>query len=841
MTQPPNNPTSGDAEGTSPEHPGAPSKAPARAGGLLGAGDTLGEFEIQEEIGRGGMGTVYRAHQKSLQRVVALKILAPHVSHSPKAVVRFQREAQAAANLHHSHIVAIHSQGSSDGHFYYAMELIDGVDLSKTISLARASLESADDMEETRAGSRSSLPDSAVGVTITLGAGQADRANLGASSALPSASLEDSAVILGTMPAAQRASEEHFAFIAEQLAEVAGALAYAHARGVIHRDIKPHNLILSKDGRLLITDFGLARVLEQPGVTVTGEFLGSPLYTAPEQIAGDGKGVDHRADIYSLAATMYEWLALRPPFPGTTREVVIGQVLRGQPTPLRLLDPSIPIDLETICLRAMDRHPDRRYQNAELFRDDLRAFLSGRRIRARRAGWMKRALRWTGRHPKVSLGAAAVAIALALTGLSWRVSTVNRQAQSLLTQRESQVEEKAEKLDEQAAQLESLIAAINALSPQELIISGVDLAKKVPDLVERGAQATQARMDALVPTTTEVGTLASIAARVVEDLFRTTASPLDALRIQTLAVDPRLIFLRAAMNAVNPVDGIRRTDPYVRDSSDYTARYLRALLNARAGRYEEMASDAAKLVELRGDDANAHLVRGLADLLVNQWEQSIADCDRALVISESLERAWVVRGLANLQLGLTSEALADFNQALALSPDLIAGRLGRAFAAFIHQQPEVALADCTHVLALEPQNIDALVARGEFYRATFAYDLALKDFQQASGLEGVSLSTKLRILGLALAAQRSLDVRIPEQSVPAPVQSGTASLDDGDIDTAQGSPGKPEPAAGSQGRALHDPLPPQRTGRPKTGSPAVAKSSAWRLLILRHLLGRSKP
>ncbi len=596
--------------------------------------------------------------------------------------------------------------------------------------------------------------------------------------------------------------EDRFESIAEHLASVADALEYAHGQGVIHRDIKPHNLILSEDGRLHITDFGLARVLEQPGVTVTGEFIGSPLYTAPEQIAGEGTRVDSRVDIYSLAATMYEWLTLRPPFPGKTRESVIAQVLRGEPTPPRSLDPAIPVDLETICLRAMERNPDRRYRSAAEFRDDLRAFLAGRRIRARRAGWSTRARRWMDRHPAVSLTAAAAAVAIALTAYFWSVSAENRKIETALSERETRVVAEEERLEEQAAQLDSLIDSISALSPERLVEKGAELAPKVPGYV--GAAFTTENVASLFPETrvsAEVGTLAGIAGRVVEDLFRASGSPLDTLRVQTLAIDPRLLVLRTAMDAADPVAAMRSIDPFVRDPSDYTARFLRTLLNARAGRYESMATDAAILVQFKNDDPNAHLLRGLADLLVNQWEQAIADCDRAVTLAASSELAWVVRGLASLQLGLTREALADFDTALSLSPDLVVGRLGRAFASFIEQRPEAAIADCTHVLKLEPNNVDALVARGEFFRATFAYDEALNDFTRAQALKGISLSARVRIAGMLYSTRLSRQSRVGRPSDPRPT-GDSSSVGESGVDTVESSDQAGTPLPNTSGSVL---------------------------------------
>ena len=207
--------------------------------------------------------------------------------------------------------------------------------------------------------------------------------------------------------------------IAHHVATIADALEYAHGEGVIHRDIKPHNLILGDDGRMRIADFGLARVVEEPGVTVTGEMVGSPLYMSPEQISAGPTAVDNRADIYSLGATMYEWLTLRPPHPGETREAVISKILSSDAPPLRAHNPEIPIDLETVCRKAIERNPSHRYSSAGEFRDDLQRYLDRRPIKASPAGFAERIRKYVGRHQLGSIAMVASAAILVAVVLGW--------------------------------------------------------------------------------------------------------------------------------------------------------------------------------------------------------------------------------------------------------------------------------------------------------------------------------------------------------------------------------------------------------------------------------------
>ncbi len=747
-------------------------------GASLPYGGVLGEFEILEVLGRGGMGTVYRAWQQSLHRLVALKVLAPHVADSPSAVVRFQREAQAAAKLHHSHIVPIHAQGCDRGHYYYAMELVDGVSLHALIQeerLTRTGEGQINDIAETVVSSSGDYdPDATLVIRSDSKGGPR--------------SVTDSSVSLALEPAAN-ADADRYENIAMQCAAVADALEYAHVRGIIHRDIKPHNLILSRDGRLQITDFGLARVLEQPGVTVTGEFIGSPLYMSPEQISGDGDQVDRRADVYSLAATMYEWLTLRPPFPGRTRESVIGQVLRGDPEPPRSIDPAVPQDLETIVLRAMERDPARRYATAADLRDDLRSFVRGGRIRAKRAGWMVRGRRYVARHPRLSGVVASVVVLAAAAGLWWRAKSNIAADKADVIQRESVVAQKEAQVEEQLVQLDSIL---KNLPLESLIVKGAEIVgEQGPGLVESTAKALKNEEGPIVSPAlqADVGTLGSIARRAVEDLFH--SRPLDAVRAQTLAFDPRLMIFQQAIDSLDPDAAIRNVDAYVRDPSDYTALYLRTLLNARAGRYEEMADDAAALTTHPSAGPHAHILMGLADLFANDWTATIDDCTQALVADETLHLAWAVKGLAELRLGLLDDALADFQKSLELFPDSVVGRLGRAFTYFSRARHDEAIADCTHVLELEPDNADALVSRGEFFKTAGRFDEALADFSAAMSAVGNSAPAKLRIWQKVQATQGSAgsvrrstaDSGRPVESVPTPPESTTPTRSPGSSGT----------------------------------------------------------
>lgn len=355
----------------------------------LRVGARLGDFEILEQIGRGGMGVVYRARQISLNRTVALKVLAAFADPESQAIARFRKEAQAAARLHHTNIVAIHAQGEHSGYYYYAMELIEGESLDA--ALRRGAFRGRSSAVEVSADATDSR-------SFALGRGGLDA----------------------------------YRRLARLLAEVADALEYAHRNHVIHRDIKPQNLLLGRDGRLHVTDFGLAHLLSEPHLTTTGQIMGTPLYMSPEQVRlGHGR-VDWRTDIYSLGVTLYEVLTGEPPFGGETRDQIIDQVCTAEPRAPRRLDRGIPRDMETICLRAMEKNRLRRYQSAGDMAEDLRRFAEDRPIRSRRTSRLVKAGKWVRRHKWMTGTIASLFVVVVLTiGLTWvqrlrRVETAER-------------------------------------------------------------------------------------------------------------------------------------------------------------------------------------------------------------------------------------------------------------------------------------------------------------------------------------------------------------------------------------------------------------------------------
>jgi serine/threonine-protein kinase len=312
----------------------------------------FGDYELHEEIARGGMGVVYKARQVSLQRDVALKMILSGPFASPIEMERFRRESEAAANLDHPNLLPIYEVGEHEGQHFFSMKLIEGESLAKRVPRL--------------------VPD-------------------------PWAT-------------------------ARLLVKVARAVDHAHARGFLHRDLKPHNILLDSRGEPYVTDFGLARRVEEEScLTRTGTMVGTPCYMAPEQASGQRRVLTARADVYSLGAILYELLTGQPPFRAATVMETVVQVLEREPAAPRRIRPEVSHDLELICLKCLEKAPEARYPTAAALADDLDRFLRGEDVAARRAGFRVRLRRWVRRETALAFRLAGLGLIAGLTAYNhWR-------------------------------------------------------------------------------------------------------------------------------------------------------------------------------------------------------------------------------------------------------------------------------------------------------------------------------------------------------------------------------------------------------------------------------------
>jgi serine/threonine protein kinase/Flp pilus assembly protein TadD len=335
-----------------------PARAANRSQRFAAVLGELGDYELLEEVGRGGQGVVFRARQKSLNRTVALKVITLGQWASQAHLKRFQREAEAAASLDHAGIVPIYEVGERDGTCYFSMKFVDGGQLDEVVRRTPMSIRHA----------------------------------------------------------------------AELIAKVARTVHYAHEHGILHRDIKPGNILLDAQGEPHLTDFGLARLIEtESTVTRTMEVLGTPSHMAPEQAVGNNSAVSSATDVYGLGAVFYQLLTGQPPFAGGTTYETIKLLLDTEPRQPRLLNPKIDRDLSTICLKCLEKHPGRRYSSPLALAEDLERWLKHEPIRARRTAIFNRGKKWVRRNPTSALlGASLIVLAAASGWIIWKSELIQQ-------------------------------------------------------------------------------------------------------------------------------------------------------------------------------------------------------------------------------------------------------------------------------------------------------------------------------------------------------------------------------------------------------------------------------
>ena len=480
----------------------------------------LGDFEIIREIGRGGMGIVFEAVQRSLGRRVALKVLPKAALLDPKQLQRFSREAHIAAKLHHSHLVSLHGVGEHDGYHFLVMELIDGASIDKILPIVRRKLRSENELTSRSGGSPVGTPPAAMRNKIDL------------------ASEQIAEKLVGPLdqPATRANRKNYFNHVAAIGRDAAYAIQYAFQQDVFHRDIKPANLILDDDTHVWISDFGLARSLASDGEAgaeddrVTKSIDGTFAYMSPESFEGQ---LTQQSDVYSLGITLYEMLSLQPVFAAENVSEAFKRLSDDSHSlmPLRSSDNSIPRDLETIVAKATSKLPQDRYQTAGLMAADLQRFLDDRPVKASRTSVLQHAGRWCSRNQLSTglLAAAALMLGLLVSVLAtsfYRVQLSNNQVTASL-KRETILREKSQRSLEVATQV--LDRIYHELVPEDLTVSSFAAADSATQQNEVSASRSNA---VSVETAAVLDNLLNFYQRLAEDVDN--QGPLAASAIRSI-------------------------------------------------------------------------------------------------------------------------------------------------------------------------------------------------------------------------------------------------------------------------------------------------------------------
>jgi serine/threonine protein kinase/Flp pilus assembly protein TadD len=727
----------------------------------------LGDFRIIREVGRGGMGVVYEAEQVSLGRRVALKVLPLAATMDARQLQRFHNEARAAAGLHHTNIVPVHAVGCERGVHYYAMQFIEGRTLADFIAQQRR--ESVQEVPTTP------VAEAAASATTAPPAAQAT-----------SVAPRDAA---------------YFRRAAEWGIQAAEALDCAHTLGVVHRDVKPGNLLVDAAGRLWVTDFGLAQVQSDARLTMSGDLVGTLRYMSPEQALAKRVVIDHRTDIYSLGATLYELLTLQPAYSGNDRQELLRQIAFEEPQPPRRVERAIPAELEVIVLKALEKNPAERYGTAQELADDLRRWLDDRPIQARRPSVVQRLRRWVWRRRAAVRAAAAVLLLATLLAASVGLWSLQKRAGAQAQARAA--------LDEAARYLqdERWLEALSAVRQAQGVLAGFwadaalqrqanELAKDLEmaqKLQEARLQRTDLRAEHFDWEQTDAGYAAAFetygldldrldpeaAAQHIRGrlIHRQLVAALDDWAVarrelnsegwaQRLAVaraadpDPWRNRLRDALEGKDPIaqeegTAINQADDWAVD----TLVLLGILAQGRASG-ERAAALLGRAQQRHPGDfwINETLAEVLDNVQPPRREEAIRFLSVAVGLRPQSPGARVNLGMVLKKAGRLDEAIAEFHEALRLKPDFAAAHY-----------------DIGVVLANKGQLADAIREYGEALRLR-------KDYPEAHLNLGEALAHRGRLEEAISEYREALRVRpsYPE----AHVNLGNALVARGQLDDA---------------------------------------------------------
>jgi tetratricopeptide (TPR) repeat protein len=730
----------------------------------------LGDFRVLREVGRGGMGIVYEAEQVSLGRRVALKVLPFAATMDPRHLQRFQNEARSAASLEHPHIVPVYGVGCERGVHYYAMKFIDGQTVAALIAEQRQDSQPAEQPTQTYTAQ-------------TSAADTAPRA-------------QDA-----TAPAPCDAA--YFRRAAEWGIQAAEALEHGHSLGIVHRDIKPANLIIDGQGKLWITDFGLARTGTDTGLTMTGDVLGTLRYMSPEQAQARHGLVDHRTDVYSLGVTLYELLTLRPAFAGEDRARLLQRISLDDPIAPRRLNKAIPAELETIVLKAMEKEASGRYGTAREMAEDLGRFMEDKPIRARRPRLVERARRWSRRHRPVVWATTVVLLFAAVmsgaVGLWWVQKRAAAEGEARAALREATELQKEEKW----------IEALSAAKRAQAVLAGVwadrDLHQQVNELakdLEMAHRLEEARLQLTATAIKDGGFNYGACDEAYELAFAWYGLDVDSLDPQEAGDRVRSCSIRMQLAATLDHWACVRLQL---GASNW--KHLLAISRAadpdplRLGLRDALERNDTKSLEELTAFAQSNVMPPATAVLLARLTEGLPDTPRVLAILREVQQRYPADFWINFELGFQHEhlhppqlerAIRYYTAAVALRPRNCAvhNNLGGA----LHDKGDLdeAIAEFREAIRLMPDFATAHSNLGGVLDENGQLDAAIAECREAIRLDK-DLPKAHNNLGIILQEKGQLDaavaefreaIRLKKDYDGAHNNLGTVLLDKGQLDEA---------------------------------------------------------
>ena len=591
----------------------------------------LGDYQLVREIGRGGMGVVYEAQQTKLHRTVALKLLPKTSAQDQQSIERFQLEAQAAAKLQHPNIVPVFEVGEQEGWQFLAMQMVHGIGLDRVLDVIRehSYLEQSDKLNQTRPSD--DLKSQSIAKQVVFANWKTSSSGL-QSSTTNSPAIDQDVQQLSRAPDAR--ARNFFNNVARLGFEISRAIEHAHRQGILHRDIKPSNLLLDHQGKVWVSDFGLAKSVDHD-ITKTGDIVGTLCYMAPERFRG---WADCRSDVYGIGITLFELATLSPAFKSHDRVKLIRSIIDQQPPRPSQLAHKIPRDLETIILKAIEKEPGLRYQTADELAQDLLRFLEGRPINARRSGRIERIRLFCRRNPVIATLAALLAltliVAIAITTNLW---LSEREQRNLAETRQSEAIKQSNIANENFRKSVRIVDQYLVKVSESKINRIVGLEKLREDLLilARNYYEEFVRNHADDPELREE--LANAHYRIASiqmlngDLLQSTKSHEDALAIRRTLADES-----------NP--GSARELELIQSLHELGELYRRQRQNDQAIQYSDeavsKANDGLKSFDndqqRRRQLAAVYLNRGLIFIDLEQPDQALGNFQRALELREAL-------------------------------------------------------------------------------------------------------------------------------------------------------------------------------------------------------------